>query len=469
MKLWTQWLQAVDALRPACRHARTFVWMVLVLVGLCCRADNAGVTSFVRVLNFGGLAYQRLLHLFHSTSLDLDVLTSCWVRLCLVLFRPVEVDSRLVCLADGIKAPKEGQRMPAVKYLHQQSASNTKPEYIMGHSLQAISLLVHSGGGQVAAVPLTSRIHEGLVFSNRDARTLLDKLVMLLFSITHASGRKVLLVADAYYASGKVILPLLAKGHQLLTRAKSNAVAYLPVSQPTVRGKGRPRIYGKKVRLRDLAKEHAAFICAPSPVYGEHDVTVRLRVLDLLWRPVGRIVRFCIVHHPVRGTIFLLSTDTTLEPLEMLELYGYRFKIELGFRQAVHVIGAYAYHFWMTDMKPVRRGSGNQYLHRTSEPYRQAVRRKLRAYHVHVQLGCIAQGLLLHLSINHTAEVWRCFRSWLRTMNPALPPSELIVANALRSTIPALFSVPSLAHDLAKIMTKYRRHDPPSDTDRMAA
>ena len=52
MKLWTQWLQAVCVLRPACRRARTFAWMVLVLVGLCCRADNAGVTSFVRVLNF---------------------------------------------------------------------------------------------------------------------------------------------------------------------------------------------------------------------------------------------------------------------------------------------------------------------------------------------------------------------------------------------------------------------------------
>src|SRR5674476_1433078 len=103
MKLWTQWLQAVSALRPACRRARTFVWTVLVLMGLCCRADNAGVTSLVRVLNFGGQAYHRFLHLFHSTSLDLDVLTSCWVRLCLVLFHPFEVNSRLVCLADGIK------------------------------------------------------------------------------------------------------------------------------------------------------------------------------------------------------------------------------------------------------------------------------------------------------------------------------------------------------------------------------
>ena len=469
MKLWTQWLQAVYVLRPACHRARTFVWMALVLMGLCCRADNAGVTSFVRVLNFGGQAYHRFLHLFHSTSLDLDVLTSCWVRLCLVLFHPFKVGSRLVCLADGIKAPKEGKQMPGVKYLHQQSASNTKPEYIMGHSLQAISLLVHSAGGQVAAVPLTSRLHEGLVFSNRDPKTLLDKLVALLFSIAHAWDRQVLLIADAYYASAKVMLPLLNNGHQLLTRAKSNAVAYMPVPEPARRGKGRPRMYGKKVRLKDLARDDSAFICAPSPVYGENDVIVRLRTLNLMWRPVGRIVRFVIVHHPVRGTIFLLSTDLCLEPLEMLQLYGYRFKIELGFRQAVHVIGAYAYHFWMMDMKPVRRGSGDQYLHRTSDTYRAAVHRKLRAYHVHVQLGCIAQGLLQHLAIHHTAEVWRCFRSWLRTMNPAMPPSELIVANALRETIPVFFAVPTFAPDLTKIMEKYRHHEPPADFDRIAA
>lgn len=469
MKLWAQWLQAVGRLRPACHRTRTYLWMVLTLMGLCCRADNAGVTSFVRVLNLRPEAYHRFLHLFHSNGLDLDALTACWVRLGLVLFRPFRVGQHLVCLADGIKAPKEGKRMPAVKLLHQQSASNTKPEYIMGHSLQAISLLVHAVGGQAAAVPLTSRIHEGLVFSNRDSKTLLDKLVALLLSVARVWERKVLLVADAYYASAKVIVPLLANGHHLVTRAKSNAVAYLPAPNPERRGKGRPRRYGQKVRLKELAKDHTAFTSAPSPVYGENNVIVHYRTLDLMWRPVARIVRFVIVHHPLRGTIFLLCSDLSLAPLEILQLYGYRFKIELGFRQAVHVIGAYAYHFWMADMNPLRRGDGDQYLHRASDIYRAAVRRKLRAYHVHVQLGCIAQGLLQHLALNHTAELWRCFRSWLRTMNPALPPSELIVANALRVGIPTLFAVPTLAPDLTKIMEEYRRHDPPSVFNRMAA
>jgi len=469
MTLWIAWIEAVRSLRPACQRSRTFLWMLLALIGLCCRLDLAGVTSYVRVLGLRPQAYHRFLHLFHSKGLDLDKLTACWVKLCLTLFTPVAAGSRLICLADGIKAPKEGRLMPAVKSLHQQSASNSKPEYIMGHSFQAISLLVQGACGHVAAIPLTSRIHQGLVFSNRDSRSLLDKLAGLTFSIANLLDRRILLVADAYYASGKLIAQLLGKGHQLVTRAKSNAVAYLPVPTPQQRRRGRPRIYGEKVALKQLAQDHAAFTSAPSPVYGENNVTLRYRCLDLMWRPAARIVRFVIVCHPHRGTIFLLSTDLTLAPLEILMLYAYRFKIELGFRQGIHVLGAYAYHFWMCGMKPLKRGDGDQYLHRTSDAYRAAIRRKMAAFHVHVQLGCIAQGLLQHLSLNYTTEVWLCFRSWLRTMNPALPPSELVVANALRSTIPRFFSSSQLDPKLKKILHQYRRSDIHLHSEEIAA
>ena len=456
MPLWIAWFDAVRALRPACRRLHTFLWMTLALIGLCCRPERVGVTSLVRLFGFGDKGYRRFLHLFHSRALDLEALTACWVRLCLVLFQPFLVGSRLVCLADGIKAPKEGRKMPAVKLLHQQSASNSKPEYIMGHSFQAVSLLVQGPGGQVAAVPMVSRIHEGLVWSNRDTRTLLDKLAVLLFSLAGILDRKLLLVADAYYASGKMIGKLLGAGHHLVTRAKSNAVAYWPAPVPVRRRRGRPQLYGEKVKLKDLARDEDAFLSAPSPVYGEQNVTLRYRAVDLLWRPAGRLVRFVIVCHPHRGSIFLLATDLTLEPLEIILLYGYRFKIELGFRQAVHVVGSYAYHFWMAAMKPRRRGQGNQYLHRESQAYRDAVHRKMKAFHLHVQLGCIAQGLLQHLALNYTVEVWHLFRSWLRTMNPAMPPSELVVACALRSALPEFLQAAPLPHKLRIILRRYK-------------
>ena len=111
--------------------------------------------------------------------------------------------------------------------------------------------------------------------------------------------------------------------------------------------RGRRRVYGEKVRLRDLFDEPDAFTEAASPIYGEKGVTLRYCVADLLWRPVGVTVRFVLVIHPTRGRKILLCTDTATDSLEIICLYGVRFKIEVSFKQAIHTLGAYGYHFWM--------------------------------------------------------------------------------------------------------------------------
>ena len=457
MQLWRRWLKCVEQLRPACGRRRTFLWMVLVLAGLSARPERAGITSLVRVLELRERAYRRLLHLFHSSALDLERLTDLWTGLVLKLFTPVRVGGYLVCLADGIKVGKEGKKMPAVRSLYQSGGSNSKPPYIMGHSFQAISLLVQGITGAVASVPLTARIHEGLIFSNRDQRSLLDKMVTLLLSRTRVWEQPVLLIADAYYASRKMILPLLKRGHQLITRARINTVAYFPATRPSRPRRGRPKLYGKKVRLRDLAEDALQFKTAPSPIDGDNNVTLQYRCLDLLWRPVGRLVRFVIVRHPQRGMIILMATDTELDALQILMLYSHRFKIEVGFKQALHVLGSYAYHFWMQDMTPIRARSGDQHLHMKTDLYRRQVRRKMTAYHLHVQLGCIAQGLLQYLALNHGAMVWRQFRSWLRTMDPTKPPSELVTAYALRDPLPEFLDELGREPNTKKFLRVFRR------------
>ena len=436
MTLWVEWFRCVRLLRPACARKSTFLWMSLALAGFSIRSELAGVTSFVRALWLKPTSYRRLLHLFHTPALDLDRLTQLWIRLAFKLFRPVTIQGRLVFLADGIKVSKEGKRMPAVKKLHQESGNNTKPEFIFGHSFQAVSLLAKGLLGRPFGVPLSSRIHEGLVFSNRDKRTLLDKLVALFLEIVAVSDASSILVADAYYASRKIILPLLLEGHHLVTRARINTTAWEPALKPKKRRRGRPRIYGNKLHLRDLFRMKKRFHSALSPVYGEEGIKISYCCVDLLWRPVGQLVRFVLVDHPQRGRIILMCSDLAIEPLQVIELYGYRFKIEVGFKQALRTLGAYAYHFWMLDMTPIsRRRSGNQYLHMKTEEYRKHVRRKIDAYHRYVQLACIAQGLQQHLAVNFRTNVWSHFKSWMRTMKPGLPPSEAVVAQALRSNV----------------------------------
>ena len=131
-----------------------------------------------------------------------------------------------------------------------------------------------------------------------------------------------------------------------------------------------------------------------------------------------------------------MGTDLCLPPIEMIRLYGLRFKIELSFKQALRMLGTYSYHFWMKAMVPLKYLSGDQYLHRKSQKYRNAVKRKIAAYHRHIQIGLIAQGLLQYLAIKFPDIVWQSFGSWLRTIRPGIPPSELVTACALRNTLP---------------------------------
>ena len=166
----------------------------------------------------------------------------------------------------------------------------------------------------------------------------------------------------------------------------------------------------------------------------------------------GLLVRFVAVIHPTRGACILMCTDTTLCAVDIIRLYGLRFKIECSFKQAVRQIGSFAYHFWMKDMIPLRYRNGNQYLHRKSADYRTRVKRKIHAYHTFMQAGVVAQGLLQYLAVVVPKLVWDSFGSWLRTIRPGIPPSELVVANALRQTLPEFLMGASKINSLTKFI-----------------
>ena len=443
-------------LRPAFSRLQTFMWFAVCVAGLTVRTEKMGVTSIVRALGLHGDFYDNLLDNFHSEGIKLDKMTALWAKVVLQLFTgPVRFNDRLVLVGDGIKAAKQGRKMPGVKLLHQASESNTKAQYIMGHSFQAVSILCRAADS-VFSVPLAARIHEGIVLSNRDKRTLLDKMINLLSLV--AIEEPYYFVADAYYANRKIVNGMLLEDNHLISRVRSNAVAYKAYTHKGPKKRGKPRKYGDKVKLKSLLKNVTLMEEAESPVYGDKGVTIRFSAHDLIWKSVGKTIRFVVVVHPTRGSCILMTTDLSLSAIEVIHIYGLRFKIEHAFKQAVHVIGSFSYHFWMKGMTPLKRRNGNQYLHRESKEYREAIIRKLKAYHVFVMAGIVAQGLLQYLATVHPTAVWNSFQSWIRTIRPGIAPSEFVVATALRHCLPEYLLGTSQEGIFAKFITQ--RQDP---------
>ena len=452
MRIWIEWWSWVEPLRAACSRSRSFLWLLVALAGISVRNDLLGVTSIVRALGLAGQCYDRLLDFFHTKAVDPDSLCRCWVKTVFARMPGVHrVNGRPVLLGDGIKIPKRGRKMPAEKLLHQVSDCNTKPEYIMGHSIQAVSVLV-SAATTFFAVPLSARIHEGLVFSNRDKRTLPKKFLSLVETLGIAEP--VYLVADAYYACRTMALGLVQSGSHLISRLRKTCVAFEPVPPPEgKRKRGRPRLYGCKIHLFTLFdKSDDRWTTAASPVYGEKDVQIRYLCLDLLWRPIRRLARFVLVEHPDRGRIVFLCTDLALNPIQIIRLYGLRFKIEVSFKQAIRTLGAYSYHFRMRSMDKIGSRSGDQYLHRKTDQYRDAIRRKLAAYHRFIRIALISQGVLQCIAATAPALVWSSFGSWLCTIRPGIPPSEMVVMIALRNSLPDFLLSSGPGHMLRKFL-----------------
>lgn len=457
--LWKEWNEAFFALRGAFSRQTTFFWVIIACVGLTIRTDKLGVTSIVRALGLVEVSYNSLLRAFHSDAINLDKLLELWIGLCLRIFKPACVDGFMLIIGDGIKVAKEGKKMPAVKTLHQDSQSNAKAEFIMGHYLQAFSLAVVSPIGNLAAIPLVAQIHDGIVYSNRCGATIIDKFMKLFSRLVDLAGHPAILVADAYYAASSVIHSCLKEGCHLVTRVQHNAVAHhLPI-QSGKKKRGRPPKYGQKVWLSELFAQFDEI--------ATQSEDCRYYCINLVWKQAKQLVRFVLIEHETKGRCIAMTTHLTLDPMTVIKIYRMRWMIETGFKQAIHVIGTFSYHFWMKSMAPIRRRSKGQWLHRKSIEYRQQVERKIKAFHVHVMFGCICQGLALHLALNFRNEVWNSFSGWLRTIRKNLEPSELVVANALATTLPNFLQADRKGLDWRKFLLEridLKRQGPMSRT-----
>jgi hypothetical protein len=268
-----------------------------------------------------------------------------------------------ILIGDGVKQSKEGRKMPGVKRLHQESENSSKAEYIFGHMYGAIGVLVGTIE-KLFCLPLSASLHDGDKLMRKWADETYEpashvvQIVRDAFSATKELGDCILLL-DAYFFTQPLLKEMLQQslelGRKLLvvTRAKMSTVAYkMPAPY---KGRGRPCKKGETVKLKqlfDLEKEN--FIQAKVWLYGKEE-TVEYLCKDLLWGAgILWLTRFVLVKCG-DAKFILVSTDVSFTPLQILSLYGYRFKIEVTFRTLKQLLGAFCYHFWSVFMPKLNR------------------------------------------------------------------------------------------------------------------
>lgn len=105
-------------------------------------------------------------------------------------------------------------------------------------------------------------------------------------------------------------------------------------------------------------------------------------------------VRFVLVKYG-SNTEILMPSNLNLLPFDIIQLYSYRFKIEVVFKELKHCIGFFFYHFWTHAMPKQSRKSPTNLASVTCRKDQQLIAKATKTIEGFVNIGCISIGRIL--------------------------------------------------------------------------
>lgn len=463
----------LEQFRSCFSRRATFGWFVTVVIGFMLRGDQLGVTSVIRDLSLSPGCYEPLIHFFRSTAWNPDKIRETWWKVLAKTAPIYRIRNRCILIGDGVKQSKEAFYMAGVKKLLQESENSSKPQFIFGHMFGAIGILIGRKGGKFCA-PLQMNIQDGLrAVSSWDGSGISPDSHVVQMIRNGCSVSKVLgtayLLLDRYFLSVSALQEL--KKHNtsdgaprvdIITKAKSNCRAYKKPRISRKRKAGRPRLKGKPIRITSLFSEKAnRFTQATVYMYGEKQA-VSYYCLDLLWgQKLYQELRFVLVQYSGKQSI-LVSTDLTLSPKRIIELYAYRFSIEELFREFKQQIGGFAYHFWSKAVPKLnhysKRGDTDR-LETVMNPHdRSLILGNIKAIEGFVLFASIAMGALQLIALDGRAGRPAKKIRYLRTASRKCPSEGTVMYYARKNIYSLLLQHPDsfITRFIRERQTKYR-------------
>ena len=249
----------------------------------------------------------------------------------------------LACL-DTLLIAKNGTKMSGVQAWHQHSGNADRGERLKGHHWAILGLISVQKTCQRSWCWVTKmRLISGNLNPFRfivDPKgvawraSFWDGVIPLVLDLKKSLGSTSLrVVVDAYFSKVPFLSPLVTEGIHVITRLRKDAVAW----DERIENESRKSVkLAGKWKLTHLLKQFQPQLLWVK-VYGKSTQVeaVEREVYLRGFQPKVKVV----VVQGVKEPIIFLSTDLTLTAIQIIEIYGCRFSIELAIRDLKQQFG----------------------------------------------------------------------------------------------------------------------------------
>jgi hypothetical protein len=341
---WSEWMEWLGAgLHGRCR------WRLpILLCGILFAKGRRTAASWLRAAGVG-TNFSDYYYFIAAVGRKAKTVAT---RLLLLLLQRLPRGDHILLALDDTPTKRYGPKVQGAGIHHNPTPGPADAKFLYGHIWVTLAWVARHPLWGTIGLPLRAALY----IRQKDIAKLPEKLggkfrtkleqgaalVVWAWMIIAETGKRLWVVADGAYAKRPFLKPLRMLGVAVISRLRKDAALYdLPPKRKRGqrRGRGRPRIYGKKrISLAKRAAARRGWQTIECVQYGK-TVTKKYKSFLATYRPACGMIRVVIVQEP-DGCEFFFSTDPEVSVREILEAFADRAAIEQVFHDIKEVWGA---------------------------------------------------------------------------------------------------------------------------------
>src|SRR4030042_3067475 len=217
--------------------------------------------------------------------------------------------------------------------------------FIYGHVWVTLSAIARHKNFGTIGLPLPASMYVkardvkaiGLAFKRKTQQA--GGVSKWAFNLWKELGKQLWIVTDGGFTRGSFLKPVIETGVVVITRLRKDAVLYAELKQPQKRKRGRPRKYGKRIKLTNIINSSDGWFKVRAFLYGKEEIK-EVKVFKALYKPAGCLVVVLVVRESKDCFRAFMCTDLTAFAVEILEAVAARYAIEQNFSDIKEIEGA---------------------------------------------------------------------------------------------------------------------------------
>jgi hypothetical protein len=345
--MFTKWIfpdfWQVTAIALSCvLHQRSAWRLSLIFTAMLFAKGRKTITSWLRAAGINR-CYKAFYYFIGSLGGKTENIAT---ELLKIMIQTIYKNANTVLMAiDDSPTPRYGPKVAGAGIHRNPTPTPDGKKFIYGHVWVTLSAIARHKNFGTIGLPMLAKMYvkakdiqnAGLSFKSKTEQAV--ELSEWAYDCCKNLGKKLWIVTDGGFTRASFLKPVVKMGVVVITRLRKDAVLYDELKQPKKRKRGRPRKYGKRIKLANCVKNPDGWFNINAVLYGKKEVK-EVKVFKALYKPAGCPVQVLIVRESNNCFRAFMCTDLTASAVEILEAVADRYAIEQNFSDIKEIEGA---------------------------------------------------------------------------------------------------------------------------------